>query len=336
MDTITLAKPCVFNGSVHIMIQDERTYVKILEDNDTKLKIVQDNFVENEFWGTSASMKKYSYNNGMVYDNEGAYMLTPRTEPKGLWDKLQIDNVYLEWQRSGFPLVTQDFVLFAMAPKYNTQQDKDISKVLIAPPMNSLMSRQLYKSAMIEFFFHEDNTYIIRAWPDVVREYGSHEDQLVWKIQVSRVNGKVLQDITIQEGTDIENFVPLASPDGKYIAFMGMCEAEEGDPLVQISVYEIVKGDIFETTSSSDSSRDSDHGESPDQEVAPDIIGLKKFQEQLILDDFFERAAMPTYRQRQYLDTLLHDDEETGKAFLDTKGNFYIISLTHQQAFIND
>ena len=109
------------------------------------------------------------------------------------------------------------------------------------------------KSAMIEFFFHEDNTYIIRAWPAVVREYGSHEDQLVWKIQVSRVNGKVLQDITIQEGTDIENFVPLASPDGKYIAFMGMCEAEEGDPLVQISVYEIVKGDIFATTSSSSS-----------------------------------------------------------------------------------
>ena len=94
------------------------------------------------------------------------------------------------------------------------------------------MSRQLYQTDMIEFFFHLDNNYIIRAWPDVVNEFGQNNDVKVWKIQVSWVNGKVLQDITIDEETDIDNFVPMASPDGKFIAFMGLSEAEDGEALV--------------------------------------------------------------------------------------------------------
>ena len=106
VDTITLVKECMFNGISHLMVSDERFHVKILEDNETKLKVVKDSFVSEDFYGSNTFMKKFSFNNGMMYDNEGAYMLAPRTEARNIWDKLLIQNVDLEASRSGFPLVT--------------------------------------------------------------------------------------------------------------------------------------------------------------------------------------------------------------------------------------
>lgn len=175
-------------------------------------------------------------------------MITPREKANEnvYFNEIFYETLTPEWDRSGFPLVTQDFLIFALEKQYNYETEKHLQKVLIAPPLNQRAIRQKdwsMEEAPIEFFYVSENEH-----PDgeeereyVVRSYLS--DRNVFEVTVSRPRGALMQKIRLQaRQIGYSGAVgSIVSPKGNYIAFIFAGQVQiENVEAVEVQIYKIV------------------------------------------------------------------------------------------------
>ena len=159
-DDVLIFKTCYLGGEEHVMLMDEYHYIKILKFEGEKLKVVHNYFVHEYFQGAKSEMRRYVFCNNMVYNNTLSYMCQDReAAKKNVWEPVCYKNIWLKNHQSGFPMSSSSNNIFAINPTPDFQQDKNIQKILIAPPMNGQQVLQAVSDA--EFFF-DGTDYIVR------------------------------------------------------------------------------------------------------------------------------------------------------------------------------
>lgn len=100
----------------------------------------------------------------MLYGSSGGYIL----QEKGKEKEFKFANLYfsqysLEYGNYKFPMCTEEFILFALSPEYNSDYTEQKQHLLLTPPMNSyrIKQREIDQENNHEFFIHFDDKYIL-------------------------------------------------------------------------------------------------------------------------------------------------------------------------------
>lgn len=83
-EDIRLVKTTFIDGEEYLYIVDEPRHIKILKNEENKLSIHKEYFVEPYFatYGDVNAIKQFSYSNEMMYSNNGGYILQEKGKEK--------------------------------------------------------------------------------------------------------------------------------------------------------------------------------------------------------------------------------------------------------------
>jgi hypothetical protein len=118
-EDMRLCKSTFIEGEEYIYIVDEAKHMKILKNEENRLSIYKDYFVDPYFstYSDVQSLKQYSYSNEMVYSNSGGYLLQEKGKEKEFkFTSLYYSGYSFDYNNTKFPMCSDDFVLFALTP----------------------------------------------------------------------------------------------------------------------------------------------------------------------------------------------------------------------------
>lgn len=165
-DELKFVKSTMIENEEYLSVVDEPKYVKILKIDDNRVTIHKDYFVDTYFATSTDNqyLKQYSFCNEMMYSSSGGYMLQEKGKEKEFkFATMYFSQYSLDYNTTKFPMCTQEFILFALNPEWNSSYTQQKQYLLLAPPINSYQIKQRaiegYNSH--EFFLHFDDKYIV-------------------------------------------------------------------------------------------------------------------------------------------------------------------------------
>ena len=300
-EEIRYCRMTIINNREYLVLVDEAKHVKILqiEESSTqkynKISVYKEYYVDNYF-STSVDvqqLKNYSFCNEMLYSNSGAYILQEKS--KAIPDKfyaLYYAQYSLDYSTTKFPMCTEDFILFSLAPEYDSTDTNSKQFLLLAPPMNSYSIRQReVEEDSHELFCHFDDKYIIYTkFSEASQEY-SCKDRFL-SLQVYLLNGEIVQTV------DLPKFAytctPIFSPSGEYLVIPvvtyenydnrkeGKADGEEEIDLTMI-VYKIKSSNDYKKSSLIDNGEEIQHQSS---KLGTEVIEVEEIRRFVVHDDW--------------------------------------------------
>lgn len=229
-EDMRLVKTTFIEGVEYLYIVDEAKHMKILKNEENRLSIYKDYFVDAYFaqYSDVNGIKQYSYSNEMMYSNNGGYILQEKGKEKEFkFSSLYYSGYSFDYNNTKFPMCSDEFILFALYPEYPpgdyTQQYQSL---LLAPPMNShrIKQRSIEERHSHEFFCPFDDKYIIYFDGNFGYGYGQ-------KIKVCLLNGEVVQEIPLTGFSVMPK--PCFSQSGEYMVCAQMISSDQQkQPLV--------------------------------------------------------------------------------------------------------
>ena len=207
---IRLLKSTIIEGEEYLYVVDEAKFVKILKNEENKLSVHKEYFVESTFASNSDvdQIKEFWYSNEMMYSVNGGYILQGKGKSKeGKFPPLNYSGISVDYHNKNFPICSDDFVLYALAPELSYNNSQQNAYLLWAPPMNShrIKQRDIDPSWIHEFYLWFDDRYIAQYY------YTLSEIS----ISLFNLNGSISQRVKITPGDII--FRPWISQTGEYM-----------------------------------------------------------------------------------------------------------------------
>lgn len=218
-EDMRMVKTTFIEGEEYLYIVDEAKHMKILKNEENRLSIYKDYYVDTYFstYADVKNIKQFSYANGMMYSNSAAYILQEKGKEKEYkFPSLYFSGFSLDYNSTKFPMCSDDFILFLLSPEYTSDYTSQYQSLLLAPPMNSHRIKQRYidESYSHEFFLHFDDRYIIF-------QEGSYYES---KLKVLHLNGEEVQLVNFQNYYTIKR--PTFSQSGEFLVIPMMVQPE--------------------------------------------------------------------------------------------------------------
>mmetsp|Transcript_42002 Transcript_42002/g.48666 ORF Transcript_42002/g.48666 Transcript_42002/m.48666 type:complete len:617 (+) Transcript_42002:157-2007(+) len=221
-DDLRTVKATLIDGVEYLMVVDEPKYAKILKNEENRLSVYKDYFVDANFavYNNDNLMRQVKYCNEMIYSGYEGYILQEKGKEKEYkFNSITYNNYSLDSGNIKFPLCSEEFILFALYGEYSADYTRQYAQLLLTPPMNSHRNKQREIDSYYghEFFLHFDDNYVIQT-------YGSTYSYI---IKVFQLNGELLQTINFNPGQS--NQRPWFSQSGEYMVVPTSIPPEEQD-----------------------------------------------------------------------------------------------------------
>ena len=344
-EDMRLLKTTVIDGEEYLYIVDEAKHMKILKNEENRLSVYKDYFVDPYFatYADVNSIRQFSYSNEMLYSSSGGYILQEKGKDKEFkFSQLYYSGFSFDYNNYKFPMCSDDFILFAMSPQsppndYSVQYQD----LLLCPPMNShrIKQRSYSENMSDEIFLHYDDKYIL---------YYNGDDYYKKAVNILQLNGELVQEILLK---DFESTLkPIFSQSGEYMCSPQMINAEfQTDPLEIkdtygyeskpslpcFKIFKINKGKDYKTqeeeNKDGNANNNNDKGDKDKQKEIASLELVNKFE---IPHQFLMKEAY-AYHQ-ELLDVVEYSSENKNVLHVDNEGHCIYINPTRKAFLINN
>ena len=209
-EDIRLLKSTMIDGEEYLYIVDEPKYVKLLSNEDNKLSIYKEYFIDSTFASNSdvEQIKEFWFSNEMMYSVNGGYILQEKGRSKDTkFTPLNYSGFSIDFHNKIFPICSDDFVLYALTPELDSINSQYYSYLLLAPPMNShrIKQRDVDTTWSHEFYLWFDDRYIVQY-------FNTYSDI---SFILYNLNGDIYQKLKIKPGATVLR--PWISQTGEYM-----------------------------------------------------------------------------------------------------------------------